>query len=134
MSKKRLVILSLISIVIGVVLIDPIVSGICSKGDYSCDDLVGGGIGVTLALFSLVTFFASLLLLKMSDSVFHSWSRFAKWYIPVAAVLIFLSPTTSVGIMGFDKEIVTWLLAGIFFIVSLGIILVKSRQSKVSVQ
>jgi hypothetical protein len=52
----------------------------------------------------------------------------AVFLVAISLVLIFLSPVTSASIIGFDSELATWWLAGLFFVISLGLIIVKSRR------
>ena len=66
----------------------------------------------------------SLILLAVPKT-FNSWLRFAKYYLPIAAALIILSPVSDGSIFGFDKEFMTWLLSGIFLVVSLILIIYK---------
>lgn len=129
---------SILLFIVGMILVFPGSFYLCEKGSayFDCKKQYDQyeTLGVLLALFAPIFLFASIIVLSYLKipAAFHSWARFAKWYLPIAAVLILLSPTTSTGIMGFDKEIVTWWLAGIFFVVSLGIIFKKSRAAKSS--
>src|SRR3989344_6834920 len=92
-----------------------------------CLDSTDESIGQPLELFSMIVFFLSIVFLFVHEQKFNSWLRFAKYYLPIAAVLIFLSPTIDSRILGFDKEFMTWLLAGLFFITSLCIIIFKRK-------
>ena len=85
-------------------------------------------VAIFLILFGGVVFFLSFILLFVHEQKFYFWLRFAKYYLPIAAVLILLSPTVDSSILGFDKEFMTWVLSGIFFIASLGIIIFKRRS------
>jgi len=88
-------------------------SSICSP--YKNDNLA-----LFLILFSIPTSFSALVAYFVGAESFSSWAKFAKYYLPVAAILIFLAPSTA-GIISFDKLIMWWL-AGIFFVMSLLII------------
>lgn len=59
---------------------------------------------------------------------FNAWKKFAMFYLPISIVLIMLSPTTNMNFIGFDKELTTLWLAGIFFIISIIIILAKREK------
>lgn len=71
-----------------------------------------------------------LILLFTKEAVFNSWKKFGVWYIPLAALLIFITPSSSGGSFGFsmgiDREGVTMFTSAIFLIVSILIIIVKS--------
>src|SRR3989344_4598149 len=119
--KKQSVIISILSLIIA-----GLTAGVCYwRVWYLCEYGTSESIDVFLFLFSVPLFVLSLILRFLPNQVFNSWLRFAKYYLPIAAVLIFLSPVTDSSILGFDKEFMTWLLAGIFFITSLGIIIFK---------
>jgi len=121
-------IVCLLLFIIGMVLLFP-ESFICEGYRFECRDqyddyrLYAG----LLTIIAPIVFFAYILihLYQTQRIVFNSWLRFSKYYLPIAALLIVFSPTTAVGIGGFDKELVTWWLAGIFFVVSLGIVLFR---------
>lgn len=133
---KTLITISIFSVlifVVGMVFIFPESFSLCDSGPgyRECKDQYDRyeTQGALLALFAPIFFLVSVIVysyIKIPEA-FRSWSRFAKCYLPIAAVLILLSPTTSASLMGFDKELVTWWLAGIFFVVSLGIIFSNRR-------
>jgi len=82
------------------------------------------------AMFSVVLFFLSLILLFLREEIFKSWKTFAIWWIPLSALFILSAPSSgggSIGIGGgIDREIVTWWFAGLFLIISLVLIIYKS--------
>ena len=126
-------IFSLLLFIGGMVFVFPQSFEVCERGrDYSdCIDQYDKyeTQGALVALLAPVLFFTSVVVYsyKNKPAVFHSWLRFSKYYLPIAAVLILLSPATDSSILGFDKEFITWLFAGIYFIASLGIIVFKRR-------
>ena len=93
-----------------------------------CLDSTDESLGQPLGYFSIVMIFLSIISLFVQEQKFYSWLRFSKYYLPIAAGVIFLSPTIDSSILGFDKEFMTWLLAGIFFITSLCIIIFKRKK------
>ena len=123
---NKFTLISFILLVLSLVFIDPINLGICSQYDYDCDNVIAG-ISVPIGTFSFVFLVLIFLARKFDYLVINSWLRFSKYYLPIAAVLILLSPTTDSSILGFDKEFMTWVLAGIYLITSLGIIVFKRR-------
>lgn len=92
-----------------------------------------GGIAEYLFGFSISLFLVSILLLFFSETIFNSWKKFAQIYIPISIILVLLAPNfvnTGMGVVGygFDKETTTWWLSGIFFVVSLIIIIRQSLK------
>jgi len=78
-----------------------------------------------------ILIFISIFLFFTKEQVFNSWKKFAIWYIPISAILIFLSPTGhSSGLGGpslaIDREAATMFLSGLYLIISLLIITIKS--------
>lgn len=124
----RNIYLSLIALAISIVLLEPTTFGLCPLEYKYCFEPYDDNIGQPVSVFALVLLIISLLLLFVREQKFNSWLRFAKYYLPIAAAIIFLSPGIDSTIGGFDKEFMTWLLAGIFFVVSLGIIIFSSRK------
>lgn len=143
MSNKKkilyIVLLSLAGLTAAFVFIYPLQFGICQSTytwgtEIRCSDRTDNTIGGPLLTFSSVLIIISLILFFTSDSVFNSWWRFAKYYLPIAAVLILLSSGRSGGGWGvsinFDTELTTWFLVGIFFAVSVGIIAYQSWKRR----
>ncbi len=97
-----------------------------------CDILLlDEGVGQPLFFFSLSVLPLSAILYFLREEVFCSWSRFTKWYLSLAAIAIFLS-LGSHGGWGvgniFSTELVTMWSAGLFFLISLFLIVIKSLK------
>ncbi|MDD5652459.1 MAG: hypothetical protein PHX98_03640, partial [Candidatus Moranbacteria bacterium] len=76
-------------------------------------------------------FILFLFLSFFKEKIFIVWSKFAKIYLPIAAILIFITPDSTGSIfLDLDKEMATWFLAAIFLISSLGIIIYKSFKKQ----
>lgn len=130
-SKKRinqLTIVAAIFFVVFLFLSGTIKNGICGDTDLSCLRMEDS-IGTPIFLFS-VSIFILCVLLRWLSAGFHAWLRFAKYYIPVAALLIIASPSVATTIFGFDKEFMSWLLAGTFFVVSVVLVVYKQPRTK----
>ena len=76
----------------------------------------------------------SVTLLFVRDYTYLSWRRFARWAIPIGAIILFLVPADSPGgwISGPDltKETASWGVSIAFLLISLIIIVRKSLQKK----
>lgn len=131
--KKRMNKLTIVTLALSVLsffLSSPVKNGFCGDTDTDCGALLGDSIGTPVFFFATSIFILSLILRWPSESVFHSWLRFAKYYLPIAALLIILSPVSDSSIFGFDKEFMSWLLSGTFFIVSLILIIYKQIKAR----
>ncbi len=118
-----LLILSSIIFVVGYLIFYLDTKEICC---YRSADKIGQPLGIGGLSLSIIF----LILLFTKEAVFNSWKKFGIWYIPLAAILIFLAPSSSGGSfgysMGFDREAVTMFTSGLFLIISLLIIITKS--------
>ena len=118
---------SALGFVIGFFLSDHRVLKWCREYGACNTEILGEYIGVPLLLFSVVFFLLSIIFFFLHEEIFHSWAKFAKIYLPMAAFLIIISAFSNqdggwgVG-ADFDSELTTWWLAGIFFVASIGII------------
>jgi hypothetical protein len=84
-----------------------------------------------LALSAAIPFLIILILSK--ENILHAWIRFSRWWIPFSFFLILLAPASSgtwMPIFGMTKESLTWLMGGLFTIVSLAIIVRANRTLK----
>lgn len=128
---KIILLVGILSIIVSFIVALPEKVGICDPSDHVCIgifiDRYNIIASILVALFVPVLLI-SLILYFLSEQIFTSWFRFAKYYLPIAAILIILSPTVDSSILGFDKEFMTWLFSGIFFLTSLGIIIFKRRS------
>ncbi len=85
-------------------------------------------LGEPLYRMSVAIFIPLLVLLFASQST-AAWLRFARWWLPLSIFLILITPTSSntwMPLYSVDKEMVTWITAVLFTLISLTIIAVKS--------
>jgi preprotein translocase subunit SecG len=93
-------------------------------------------LGALTSILSIFFFFISVILFARlkSEAIFKSWKIFTYWWLPLSALFILSAPSSgggSIGIGGgIDREIVTWWFAGLFFIISLILIIYKSIKLK----
>lgn len=124
-----ILITSVIAISISLVLALPEKFGLCAKNDINClHSYIDNFNEIIQVIFflSIPVVIISFVLLFLREQVFNAWSKFAVIFLPVAVILIIITPTTKKTIIDFDKESVTLLLASIFLITSLLIIFIKS--------
>lgn len=138
--KKKLLlvtILSLAGVVTGLLLIYSPLWDWCEKSSNCDASILDEVVAQPLVLFSFSVFLVSALLYFLREEIFRSWLRFAKWYLPLAGIAILLSRRSHGG-WGypniFATEIVAMWTAGLFFLISLILIIYKSlklrRQTK----
>ncbi|MFA6184148.1 MAG: hypothetical protein WC682_03520 [Parcubacteria group bacterium] len=116
---------------LSIVLAKPEIFGLCNYNDMKCIynyiDIFDS-IAQFVGLFSIAFFIIFSIILFCKELVFNYWKKFAKIFLSVAIILILITPTQYGGFVGIDKEMVTWGLASLFLISSLGIIIWKSIQ------
>lgn len=117
--RKKIGVLFVVAIV--AFLIDIFLYNLGSQFDY---------IGEPLGMFSAVLFLLSIILFFTKETVFRTWWKFAIPYIIFSILLIAISPSSNAGIYGLDSELIAWFTSGLFLIISLLIIAIKSWKSK----
>ena len=136
----KLVLFSIFGIGLALVFANPNYFKICRQ-PYVWDDVAGclddytEGAAQSLFSFSVMTIFISLILLFLREEVFRAWFKFARIYIPLALIFIFLSALSpgggSWGVSNnFDAEAATWFFSGLFLLISLILIARKSWKLK----
>lgn len=88
--------------------------------------------------FSAILIPICFLLFFIKKEVFRAWSKFAIWWIPFSAALLYVTPEYQGGwglSFPFDREISLWVTSGGFLLISFLLILWKwwqTRKNKVS--
>lgn len=125
--------LSVIGILVGFFLTDPLAFGLC-RSDYlyvfdgveRCRDPIADILGQPLLFGFMPLLIVFLILLFLPQPYFKNWLKYAAWYIPVGALWIIASDVTCGGGLGlgmcFDKELATWWSSGIYLVLSLIVI------------
>ena len=130
LTKKTSVLLALLGTVIGYVIIYPEQIGICVLiGNPTCYyNSPIFTIGEPLFNFSVVMLITTFVVYFIRDEIFQLWLRFARWWIPLSVLIIAITPTTGHdwALGGPTREIMSWMMGGLFFFISLLIIAVKS--------
>jgi len=125
--KKNLKSISVVSVLLLVVIV--LLSVLLNRDVcieyYLCEVLTGESVGMPVFFFSVLVLIFSLILRWFPDTLFHSWWRFTKYYLIIAAILIFIMPVTDASIMGIDKELMSWFTASVYFTISVILIILK---------
>lgn len=104
----------------------------CGPSNYECwDRLEFAG---NLILIFLPILIISLITYLLREEVFRAWLKFAYWWIPVSLAFIYLAGGSSGGGFGmpnvFDQEFVSIIFSGLFFIISLILIIWKHFSTR----
>lgn len=129
---------SVLAVLTGYVLSNPLVFGICNRtyifnGRTGCLDSSIRQVGEPLLMFSVVIFLFLLVCFFLRRTAQLSWLRFAVWWIPLSAILIAITPVTNSNWMplySIERSTVTVLTTSLFAVISLGIIGWKQFGSK----
>ncbi|HEY4478834.1 MAG TPA: hypothetical protein VI981_00535 [Candidatus Paceibacterota bacterium] len=136
--QKRLQFLGIIALIcffFALVVLWPERFGLCNEADRTCiyGYLNYESTSVSVLLFSLSILLCSIVLYFLRQGVYRAWTKFMLWWIPFSVILIALTPSyggsgLDGGVPGLDREMIIWLAASAFFIISLAIIAWKSFQ------
>ena len=121
-------VLGVISVASFVVFLSTILTCYSSWGAI-CRPVTNESIALFLILLPSSLLLVSLTLLFTREEVFHSWKKFVIVYLPIATILLFITAGESgggIGLARIDGEIISWFLSGLFLIISLLIIGIKS--------
>ncbi|TSC75922.1 MAG: hypothetical protein G01um101430_92 [Parcubacteria group bacterium Gr01-1014_30] len=99
------------------------IESLCAPGRYE-------NTAIFIMLFSASMFLSILPLIFLPDSFSSTWFRFTKYYLPITAIIIIITPGVDTSILGVDKEFMTWALSGLYLFLSLIIIFWKHLRAK----
>ncbi len=133
MQKRRkifwLFLISLILLGIGFILTNSTRFGFCTHDQYNCRDLFNNiGDPLFFGMSALALVFLALLILP---NAWPAWKKFAKWYIPIAAlVFIFYQGPGAMDLFSpYPEQVYKWI--GIIYVaVSAVIILFASAKNR----
>jgi len=127
--RKQILILLIIAVILWS--ISYYIAMSCLKNDFACNY---EALITPFFLGMPALFLVSFILLFTRKSIYFSWRKFARWAIPIGAIILFLVPADSPGgwISGPDltKETASWGVSIAFLLISLIIIVRKSLQKK----
>ncbi len=131
--KKILILLGLeiLIFIIGFGIVYPEIMGFCKLNDDNCIfKFPVFSIGESLLIGSPFLIAVSILLIFLKKEFYYFWKKFAKIFLPIAIILIIITPTQYGGFVGINKEMIVWFLSILFLITSIGIIIWKSIELK----
>jgi hypothetical protein len=80
-----------------------------------------------LGPLSLSFFIILFPLYFLREEVYLAWRKFALWYLPIAAILLFIARPSGGGMsLGFDRESLTFHFSAYFALISILIMFIKS--------
>lgn len=129
-SKKALLLIALSATLI-VVLVDLIgIDKLCGGTQYTnCMKNMHSGFLVLIPFIAL--FLVSIFVHWIRQDMYESWFRFARWWVPLSMIAIFLAPEYDKDFLfPIEKGTVSLFLSVVFLIVSTLIILVKYFSNK----
>lgn len=85
---------------------------------------------VLVLLPFLPAFILSLATYRMHETIFRAWVTFARWWVPLSALAVFLTPNARGFIIIPYQSILAVASALLFLVISLGIIVWKWRALK----
>lgn len=134
MTKKNVLILSLIGVIVFVVSMYSVDFGVCKDVSYDCRKTVDS-VQTIFSVF-LLLFFLSLITYKMRDEIFQAWWGVARWFVPVIIIVtFFLNTSHQQGGFGGVAQgafyfAILFILYAIFIITSLVRIVIAWREIK----
>ena len=125
MTKKSILTLSFICLLVFIVSMFISLNGYCTEYRYLCsrahDDTLATYFFPFLPLFLL-----SLTTYKMRDEVFHTWLKFAYVWVPITILLVLISPEYGNNFFPIVKGSISFFMSCLFLLISLIIIISKS--------
>lgn len=116
-----LIVVTALAGILGYIFTYPDRFGICDID--TCSNVMIFGVGEPLLIGVLFLLPIFLLLRILPEAYFKTWLKFGVWYIPLAALWIIITPARGGHFLAPDKEALTWILGGIYVVVSLTVIL-----------
>ena len=88
MTKKNILALSIVGLVVYLSTMYSVSLGICNDASYNCRKTVDL-IQMTVSVFPFILLF-SLITYKMREEAFQAWWRFAMWFVPLIMIVTYL--------------------------------------------
>lgn len=119
-----------LALLTGYALSNPLLFGICTRiyrfnDQLGCLDWSISAIGEPLIIFSAVVFLFLISFLFVRKSAYLPWLRFAFWWLPISAVVIYIASSGEnswMPLYSYSQGEVAAFMASLFTIISLAII------------
>ena len=123
-SKKNLLSISIVGLIVFLLALFSKELGICPQADYSfCLDFSNQLAEVLIPVLALLIL--SAISFFFSPDVYASWFRFTRWWIPASIILIVATPEYGGGLFNpIQKGLVSIVMSGLFVFISILVILV----------
>lgn len=127
-TKKKVLAMAFVGTVISLILTSEQFYDFCFSGGH-CWHLYNfvDSISNLFVFFPVILLF-SLVTYKMRDEVFIAWVKFTLFWVPLSVFFVAITPDTSAMLQVVDKEFITALFLGLFALISVVIISVRSYQ------
>ena len=80
---------------------------------------------IDISKLFVIVFLLSLITYRMTDQIFHSWIKFAYFWVPLTLITVALVPEYSNSLLPIEKGNVSFFMSLVFLVISLIIILTK---------
>lgn len=100
----------------------------CKKGMYICTDF--HEIIWMLSMVFVPVFLGSILTYKVKEEIFVSWRNFSVVFVLLSSVITIILPFHCDSYLRVCKESSSWLFAGVYFFLSLFVVLNKTLKLK----
>ena len=118
MTRKKVCIVSLIGLVLGIA-IDPYIIGLCATDKSLCIfDSLAHILGKPLVIIFLPLFLVSVAMFRFKKQIFDTWVRFVYFWLPITALFVILAPEYDSSLLNIQKDSVSLFMSGLFMIVS----------------
>lgn len=111
----------------------PVEFGSCDKlylfnGKKTCVDNIYYSLGEPLQIYGLSLLVISITLFFLKKTVIHAWWKFGITWTVLTAIFVYKAPTYGHPFFPIEKGTVSLFMAGLFILISLILIIRKSRQ------
>lgn len=131
--KKILILLittSIIGLIISIIFGLSEKLGICQPKEWGCIEPLEI-VAEPLFFLSIPFLLVIIILFFRPKETFDVWKKFAIIFLPLSIILIAITPVTSYDMMfDYNKEKITWIMSGLFFVISLMVIIINIIKRK----
>ncbi len=116
-SKKYIFFSALLGEALSLI-IDPNIIGFCQKTNSQCFfESQAHSIGKPMFIFFTPILMISLFMLFVNKNTFQSWVKFSSYWLPSAALVIFITPEYDKSLLSLNREFASFFLGGLYLII-----------------